>query len=392
MTPAAQQVDLTSGGPRTAPSTFPPLDWLQASRVQVTRSLGVPWTPQSTTHSAGVTTAELAPTSVRVPQHRLRDQGKLPPAAGPSSGRRGPQPWGRCPALRDTCQLLHPAACHDNGSCGPEAPGVQENKVNMPPPSPNSFSQLFLPATSLPLHTTGVAKRPPVLDAGMGRPAESRAAAALAIRGFWESTPSSSPGTSGLRGASSSTWPSAARTSVEPRAHEPWVDDAASSMSAWTWEHNTDKSFVPTGRAMPQSPHSHVPGYRPLLNGRPDERPPVDPPGSGPHPEMRQTTTTAPTVHRGKLRQPPPPGREHPSPPIPASLPPSSPGDPSKPPAQSPLPAAPPPLCPPNDRLATNLVQSHLQGSCAGTDLGAFPENSPGPCGPARLGWGRPQA
>lgn len=82
--------------------------------------------------------------------------------------------------------------------------------------------------------------------------------------------------------------------------------------------------------------------------------------------------TSDPWPHtQSPVRSGPPslPG-EHPSPPIPASLPPSSPGDPSKPPAQSPLPAAPPPLCPPNDRLATNLVQSHLQGSCAGTDLG----------------------
>ena len=130
----------------------------------------------------------------------------------------------------------------------PESPDAQENKVITPPHSPNSFSQLFLPVTSLPLHTTEVAKRPPVLDAGMGHPAESRASAALAIRGFWESTPSSSSGTSGPRGASSRTWLptcpwSPGHTNAGSRGLQPspslslsirQVDDVASSMSAWT--------------------------------------------------------------------------------------------------------------------------------------------------------------
>ena len=50
---------------------------------------------------SGCDHAELAPPSVQVPQHRLRDQGRRPPAVGPSSGGCGPQPWGCCPALRE---------------------------------------------------------------------------------------------------------------------------------------------------------------------------------------------------------------------------------------------------------------------------------------------------
>ena len=91
----------TSTAPCPPPRPCPLCTSPAASRVQVTRSLGVPWTRQSTTHPAGVTTAELAPPSVQVPQHRLRDQGKRPPAVGPSSGGRRPQPWGCCPSLRE---------------------------------------------------------------------------------------------------------------------------------------------------------------------------------------------------------------------------------------------------------------------------------------------------
>ena len=151
----------TSTAPCPPPRPCPLCTSPAASRVQVTRSLGVPWTRQSTTHPAGVTTRSWPLHQSRSPSTDSGTRESAHLRSGPAQAGADLSRGDAAPRCVSTCPLLRPAACH-NGSCGPESPDVQENKVNMPPPSPNSFSQLFLPTTSLPLHTTEVAKRPPV--------------------------------------------------------------------------------------------------------------------------------------------------------------------------------------------------------------------------------------